>query len=218
LKEIYHIAIDGPTAGGKGTVARALSARLGIPCLDTGAMYRAAAVYMRGAGIDAKNQTAVTGALDDLEIDVTIKDGVTQTSVNGKDVTPNLRENDISCDSSIIATYPAVRKFMVARQQEIAKTESFILEGRDIASAVLPDAKYKFYLTAKVRTRALRRQADLKVKGTEITINEMIKQIKQRDRRDIKKGGLKCVSGAVVIDDTNLNIEETIEKFISYIK
>jgi len=217
LKDIFHIAIDGPTASGKGTVARALSARLGIPCLDTGAMYRATAVYIRDRGLDAKSETVVTDALEALKMDVTVTDGITQVRVNGKDVTPSLRENDISRDSSIIATYPAVRKFLVTQAQEIAKAESFILEGRDIAKVVLPNAKYKFYLTADVKIRALRRQADLKAKGTEISFKEILKQIKQRDRRDTQKGGLVKVREAIVIDDTNLNIKQTVERFISHI-
>jgi cytidylate kinase len=150
-------------------------------------------------------------------MDVEIKNGTTNVKVNGKDVTQKIRDNEVSKIASAIAVFPEVREVATAKQQEIAKTKSFILEGRDIASVVLPNAKYKFYLTAKLQTRALRRQDDLEAKGIEITLAEMIKQLKIRDRRDMKKGGLKQVKEAIVIDNTRLTVEETINEFISHI-
>ena len=217
LKSIYHIAIDGPAAAGKGTAARELSARLGIPALETGALYRGAAVYVRDLRIDAMDQAAVTDALRTLKMNIQIRGGKTFAIVNGADVTKTLRENDISEISSVIATYPAVREFMMKIMRDIAARESFILEGRDIAAAVLPDAKYKFYLTANVKTRARRRRADLAAKGTQISLREMIRQIKQRDRRDAKKGGLVRVRGAVVIDSTNMTNAQMADEFIRHI-
>lgn len=214
---IFHIAIDGPVASGKGTIARELSNRLGIPCLDTGALYRSIAVYVRDTKLDENNEAAVTAAVQTIKIDVEIKNGLTYVKINGTDVTPFLRDNDISKITSIIATFKEVRKVVVAKSQEIAKSQSFILEGRDTSSVVLPDAKYKFYLTAKVKTRALRRIGDLAEKGVNVTLREMKKQIKERDNRDIKKGGLEQVREAIVIDNTRLDIEETLEKFISHI-
>jgi len=215
--DIYHIAIDGPVASGKGTIARGLSERLGIPCLDTGALYRGVAVYLRDNKKDPENRKVVTDALQAIKMSVRIEKGTTHVKINGVDVTKKLRDNDISQIASSIATYPEVRKFSTAKQQEIAKTKSFILEGRDIASVVLTDAKYKFYLTAKLKTRALRRQADLAQKGIEITLEEMKKQIKTRDRRDMRKGGLKQVKEAAVIDNTKLTVDETINEFILHI-
>lgn len=216
-KEIFHIAIDGPVASGKGTIARQLSVRLCIPCLDTGALYRSIAVYLQDAKLDVNSEKIVTEALQGVKMHVTIKDGTTYVKVNDKDVTAKLRDNDISKITSIIATYHDVREFLTAKQQEIAKTESFILEGRDISSVVLPGAKFKFYLTAKTKTRALRRQADLIAKGETVTLRDMIHQVKERDRRDMKKGGLKQVREAIVIDNTKLNEAETVELFITHI-
>jgi cytidylate kinase len=215
--DIFHIAIDGPVASGKGTIARALSKRLRIPCLDTGALYRSIAVHIRNAKLDANDEKAVTEALKALNMDIEIKNGTTHVKINGTDVTSKLRDNDISQIASAIAVYPEVRSFSTAKQQEIAKTKSFILEGRDISSVVLPDAKYKFYLTAKLKTRALRRQADLAAKGIEITLEEMKNQIKTRDRRDMKKGGLKQVREAFVVDNTKLTVDETVNEFILHI-
>ena len=214
--EIFHIAIDGPVASGKGTIARELSKRLGIPCLDTGALYRGVAVYVHDNNIDTNNETAVTSALQALRMDLKIKTNETHVLLGGTDVTSKLRENNISQVSSVIATYPQVRRFIVAKSQEIAKTKSFILEGRDISSVILPDAKYKFYLTAKTKTRALRRQADLAGKGITITLRDMKNQVKERDKRDMKKGGLKQVKEAIVVDSTNLDVAQTVDAFISH--
>jgi len=215
--DIFHIAIDGPVASGKGTIAHGLSERLGIPCLDTGALYRGIGVYLRDNKINHDDEQAVIQALQSIKLDVEIKNGTTHVKVNGTDVTKKIRDNDISQIASKIATIPEVRSFATAKQQEIAKTRSFILEGRDISSVVLPDAKYKFYLTAKLKTRALRRQADLAAKGIEITLEEMKNQIKTRDRRDMKKGGLKQVREAFVVDNTKLTVDETVNEFILHI-
>ena len=166
---IYHIAIDGPSASGKGTVARELSIRLGIPYLDTGAMYRGVAVYIYDKGIDYENQGAVAAELTNIRMAVDVKNGETRVMINGKDITGRLRENQISMMSSKTATYPEVRKMMREHQQDIAKTQSFILDGRDICSAVLPNARYKFFLTADLDTRARRRYNDLVRKGEKCT-------------------------------------------------
>jgi len=235
VSEIYHIAIDGPVASGKGTIARELSYKLGIPCLDTGALYRGIAVYIRNIGtsaegkttgkkkqsgpynLDPNNEQAVTNALKSVKMDVEIKAGVTNVSINGIDVTSQLRDNDISQITSVIATYPDVRKVIVAKSQEIAKTSSFILEGRDTSSVLLPDAKYKFYLTANVRTRAKRRIADLAAKGETVTMRDMKQQIKERDLRDSTKGGLRKVREAIVINNSRMNVEKTIDKFMKHL-
>lgn len=217
-KRIFHIAIDGPVASGKGTVAKALSERLGIPCLDTGAMYRAFAVYAAANNVNEKNEQAVLDVLEKFDLSVRVADK-TYVSVDGVDVTDKIRTNEISMKASILSSYPAVRENMVAEQRNIAKTQSFILEGRDIASVVLPDAKYKFYLTADLKCRALRRQAELKSKGINIKLDEMIRQIRERDENDKNKpvGALVCVPDAILIDNTKLGSKQTLEKFLSYI-
>jgi cytidylate kinase len=217
--EIYHIAIDGPVASGKGTVAHGLAEKLGIPTLDTGAMYRAAAVYMLDNKISDSDETAVVGALQGFKIDVCVTNAGTKVAVNGTDVTGRIRENVISQMSSNISRFPAVRAKMVAAQQEIARSQSFILEGRDIASVVLPDARFKFYLTAKLKTRAMRRRAELLSRGIEISLPEMMRQIKHRDTTDMHKkvGALRRVRGAIVVDNTNLTREQTVDKFLKIV-
>jgi cytidylate kinase len=217
INEIFHIAIDGPVASGKGTVARTLSERLGIPCLDTGAMYRAFAVHIREKGVIDTNEAAVLAELPKVAIEtrVVVRDGSTETQVfvNGRDVTPQIRDNAISQIASNISRYTPVREKMVALQQEIAKTQSFILEGRDIASVVLPDAKFKIYLTASLEVRAKRRQQELAAKGTSIDLKEMMLQIELRDHTDRNKpvGALVCVPDAITIDNSDMTREQTVD-------
>ena len=216
MSEVFHIAIDGPVASGKGTVANGLSDRLGIPCLDTGAMYRAFAVYIDSKEIDEKDEQAVAEAIQKFRLDVRVADK-TYVGIDGKDVTDKIRTNVISMKSSVLATYPCVRKMMIAQQREIAEAHSFILEGRDISSVVLPDAKYKFFLTAKLKTRAERRFLEHKEKGTETDLKDMVKQIKKRDKNDKTKGALRRVRSAVLIDNTRLTREQTIDVFLAHI-
>jgi len=217
-EEIFHIAIDGPVASGKGTAARALSEKLNIPCLDTGAMYRAFAVFILDCSINPKDEAAVLRTLAKFNLEMRIADK-TYVTVNGTEVTDKIRANEISMISSILSVIPAVRQKMVALQREISRGQSFILEGRDIASVVLPNARFKFYLTADVGVRASRRAAELAEKGVKITIEEMTKQIKERDRNDMEKpvGALKRVRDAILINNTHLTREQTAEQMLSYI-
>jgi len=218
--EIYHVAIDGPVASGKGTVAKGLSEKLGIPCLDTGAMYRAFAVFFKENSFDINIESDVIDALNEFSLETSVKDDKTFVSVNGVDVTDKIRAEDISMLSSSLSTFPIVREKMVELQREIAKRQSFILEGRDISSVVLPDAKFKFYLTADLKTRAERRVKDVISRGENITLKEMMNQIEQRDKQDKEKpiGALVCVQGAVVIDNTKLSREQTVDAMLHKIR
>ena len=215
MYDIFHIAIDGPVASGKGSVAAELSKRLGIPCLCTGALYRGFAVQCLQNNVDVHNKAVVREALSKLNMKVAVeKDGVTRIFLDKKEVTDKLYNNEVSKISSVIATIPEVRSKMVEMQQDIAKNQSFILEGRDICNVVLPNAKYKFFLTADVKTRARRRMCDLKNKGQEISFKEMIKQVKAREKNDRKNGGFKKVKGAIFIEGSNLTVTETVELMV----
>jgi len=194
---VTHIAIDGSVASGKGTIARELSRRLSIPCLDTGAMYRGVGIYINEHGIDKLSQ---------MKMDARIENGITRIFLDGKDVTGQLRENHVSRLASHAATIPAVRAICIAKAREIAKNQSLIMEGRDICNVCLPDAKYKFLITASVRVRARRRFNELIAKGENITFKEALRQTKWRDRRDRKNGGFKKVKGAIVIDNSGFAI------------
>jgi len=218
---IFHIAIDGPVAGGKGTIARGLSDSLGIPCLDTGAIYRGIAVacaptYKINLSKDNINE-AVVSALNRIKITAKVVNNVTRIYIDGKDVTDKLRENDISQIASQVGTIPEVRKLCTKVSQELAANQSLIAEGRDICSVVLPNAKHKFYLTAKVKIRAKRRYDELIAKGRDITFKQVLRETKERDKRDSKKGGLVKTPDAVLIDSTNMTIDETVQHMLKLI-
>ena len=202
--DIYHIAIDGPVAGGKGTVAKLLSTELGIPCLDTGAIYRGIAVAER----------------DKLSRNITAKiiNNITRIYIDNKDITTKLRENDISKLSSNLATNPEVRALCTKISQDLAGKQSLIAEGRDICSVVLPNAKHKFYLTAHVKVRANRRHADLVARGEEVPLKQVLHETKYRDRQDIKKGGLVRTSDAILIDSTKEQPQQTTQRILEIIR
>jgi len=217
--DIYHIAIDGPVASGKGTVAKRLASRLSIPALDTGAMYRAVAVWMMEGGVDVTNPSEVEFACAELNMEVNIVDGKTIVFINEGNYTEKIRDNRVSQAASDISLYPCVRNYLTNLQQEIAKTQSFILEGRDISSVVLPDAKFKFYLTASVEKRAERRHKELIAKGMRITIEEVITQIKHRDAQDSTRdiAPLIKVKDAIIVDNSELTIDGTLDKMLEQI-
>jgi len=208
VSNIIHIAIDGPVASGKGSVARQLSEKLGIPCLDTGALYRGVAVFVREQGQDK---------LGDIKMTAKIIDGATHVYLDKKDVTAFIRDNDISRMGSQLATIPSVRALCTGIAQGIAKNQSLIAEGRDICNVVLPNAKYKFYIDGHVKVRAARRHRDLVGKGESISYKEVLKQTKQRDKVDRKKGGFKKISGAIRINATNMTVDENVQHMLNYI-
>ena len=219
MGEIIHIAIDGPVASGKGTVAKLLSTRLGIAALDTGAMYRAVAVWMLERGTEMESEECIAVRMPEIKMKVEIKDDVTVVYIIGEDYTNKIRTAEAGKYASVVATNYAVREAMTKLQQEIAETNSFILEGRDISSVVLPNAKYKFYLTASVEKRAGIRRKELELKGETISEEEMVRQIKIRDARDSGReiAPLKIVEDAIIIDNSELTIKETIDKFCEFI-
>jgi cytidylate kinase len=206
LKPLIHIAIDGPTASGKGTASAKLSRRLNIPCLDTGAIYRGVAVAYRE-----------TNSFDNIDIVATIKDGTTHISLNGTDVTHMLRDNDISQIASKVATIPEVRKLCTKISQDLASRQSLIAEGRDICSVVLANAKHKFYLNADVNVRAKRRYDELVEKGKQIPFEQVLAETKERDQRDATKGGLVKTFDAIEIDNTEMTIDQVVDTMLEFI-
>jgi len=218
MMEKVHVAIDGPVASGKGVVSREIARRMGMPFFDTGVMYRAVGVFVRMRGIDYMNEDAVVGSLGDMMMEVFVKEDKTHIFVNGVDYTEMIRENEASIIAGKVASYKDVRKFLVAKMQEIAKGQSFVVEGRDIASVVLPNARYKFFLTASVDERVRRRMRDLQARGENVDANELRRQIEERDRRDYTEGGLKQVEDAILIDGDGLSIEETVDRMLCHME
>ena len=208
---IYHIAIDGPVASGKGTIAKELGRRLGIGVLDTGAMYRGVGLYILDKKIDITDVDSVKVAVEKLDMKVEITQDLTRIFIDGQDVTNRLRTSEVGQMASLV--YPYARDKMTELMRALASGQSLILDGRDIASHVLPRAKYKFYLTACVRVRAQRRLAQL---NDGQSLEDVILQIKIRDKRDKtrKLSPLKQVKDAVVIDNSNLTQDETIARML----
>ncbi|MDR3217086.1 MAG: (d)CMP kinase [Clostridiaceae bacterium] len=218
---MLNIAIDGPAGAGKTTVAKAVAKRLKILYLDTGAMYRGVAVYCINRGADVCDESAVKPLLDGLRLEVLYGGGDGQRIVvNGEDVTPFIREHRISKASSDVSALPSVRLKMVDLQRRIAAASDLVLDGRDIGTFVLPEARYKFFLSASPEERARRRFDELKSKGTDIVYGELLEDIKKRDYNDSHRAlaPLKCADDAVYIDTSALTPEEVVEAVLSHIK
>lgn len=221
MSDFINIAIDGPVASGKGTVTKALSARLGIPALDTGAMYRAVTVDLLDRNVDINDEKAVLFALNKTDLQVFMSDNsIMRVFVRNHDVSARLRDNAISLATPTVAAYPGVRDFVNRKIAAVANQGNFILEGRDIGTVVLPHAKYKFFLTADLVERAKRRKLDLAKKGEDVPLLEVMAQVKQRDEADANRAvaPLKQAADAIVIDNTGMTLEQTIDSMVKYIK
>lgn len=206
-----QIAIDGPAGSGKSTVAKKIAEKLNIIYIDTGAMYRAITLKLKD--IDKKFYEE---ACNDTNIEFINN----KIFLDGKDVSSQIRSEEISKLTSDISKIDFVRKKLVSIQKEIADKNSVVMEGRDITTVVLPDADYKFYLNASPEIRAKRRTLQLKEKGLNADYEEILRDIKKRDNNDIKRENspLKVADDAIVIDSSNLTAEESIEKILSYIR
>lgn len=221
MSNIYQIAIDGPSGSGKSTLAKGVSAKLGIMYLDTGAMYRTCGLAAIKAGIDPKNPEQVKELLDKTSVEVKFSEGQQHMILNGEDVTGFIRTGEVSMAASSVSAHPFVREAMVQMQRAIAADQSFVLDGRDIASKVLPDCKYKFFLTASSEKRAERRLKELEERGDKSqTYEEVLKDIIQRDKQDSERAAspLIKVADAIEINTDEIGIEETLETLLSYIK
>ena len=214
-----NIAIDGPSGSGKSTIAKMLAKQLGISYLDTGAMYRALGYFVLDGGIDPSDEAKIKPLLNGITMDVWTENGVQQVSVNGVNVTPYIRENRISMAASTVSKIPDVRLKLVDLQRKIAAKTDCVLDGRDIGSYVLPNADYKFYMTADSRVRAERRQAELAQKGENIPFDEILEDIERRDAQDKNRAFAPLVicEDAIVIDTSALSIEEVCDKVKSYL-
>lgn len=220
ISEIYNIALDGPAGSGKSTVAKILAKDYNILYLDTGAMYRACALKALRLGIDTKDGTAVGKMLPQLNVKVEYLGGTQHTILDGEDVSSAIRENAVSMAASNISAHPSVRVKMVEMQREIAKSMSCVLDGRDIGSTVLPDAKYKFFITADSKVRAMRRFKELTQRGESVDFEKLHAEIVARDKQDSERefSPLVCAKDAVVIDTSDMNIEQVVQSIKSTIQ
>lgn len=218
MKKI-NIAIDGPAGAGKSSISKEVAKRLGIVYVDTGAMYRACAVYAIDNGIEIL-QEAIIPHLDDIKIDINYNENGQQIILNGKDVSERIREKDATIGSSKIAVIPDVRLKLVELQRSLANSKSVIMDGRDIGTYVLPNADLKIYLTASVKERARRRFVEMQQKGMECDIKEVGKDIEFRDKNDSQRefAPLRCAEDAILIDSSDLKFDEVCDKIYTMIK
>lgn len=219
MENIINIALDGPSGSGKSTVAKALSQKLNILYLDTGAMYRATAVKAMQLGIDTFDENGVKTFIDDIDLVIKYIDGSQHTFLDGNDVSQKIREPQVSMAASNISSLRSVRLKMVDMQRKIASSMSCVLDGRDIGSYVLPNAKFKFYVTASAKIRTERRKKELEEKGFKVDFDELLKEIEQRDYNDKHRDFAPLVQAkdAVLIDTSDMTVDEVIKTILSYI-
>ncbi|MCR5430620.1 MAG: (d)CMP kinase [Eubacterium sp.] len=217
---MYNIAIDGPAGAGKSTIAQIVAKDLGYIYVDTGAMYRTLALACFRDGIDTTDETAVVDKCESVEVTLGYEDGIQKVFLNGEDVSDEIRREEIGNLTSAIAVYPGVRKILVALQQDLARKNNVVMDGRDIGTAVLPNADLKVYLTASVECRAKRRYDQLLENGQSGDLAEIEKDIEDRDYRDMNRdvSPLKQAEDAVLVDSSDMTIDETVQKIVSLTK
>ena len=209
---MYNIAIDGPAGAGKSTIAKIVAKKLGFIYVDTGAMYRTMALACFRDNISQDDEASVVKKCQNVKVTLAYENGTQKVFLNGEDVSTEIRQEVIGNMTSAIAVYSPVRKILVNMQQELAKTNEVVMDGRDIGSAVLPNADLKIYLTASSRTRATRRYKELVEKGQVCDIDEIERDIKDRDYRDMHRevSPLVQADDAVLIDSSDMDIDTVI--------
>ncbi|NEX01082.1 MULTISPECIES: (d)CMP kinase [Pseudobutyrivibrio] len=213
-----NVAIDGPAGAGKSTIAKAIAAKMGYVYVDTGAMYRAMALYFLRAGIASNDEEKISSVVDDISVSIKYEDGAQHVILNGEDVTGLIRTEEVGNMASASSVYAPVRSKLVALQQELAKTTDVIMDGRDIGTVVLPNADVKIFLTASVECRAKRRFDELVAKGMEADFDKIAKDIEERDYRDSHReiSPLKQAEDAILVDSSDMTIDEVVNTIIGY--
>ncbi len=214
------VAIDGPAGAGKSSIAKEVAKKLGFVYIDTGAMYRAVAVYALENGIEISEKSFTDEILDSIQIDISYDDDGQKIFLCQKDVSERIRMQDASIGASNVATIPAVRLKLVDLQRKLAEKVSVIMDGRDIGTYVLPDAEVKIFLTASVDERARRRLKELAQKGQEVDFEQVKKDIEYRDKNDSERkfAPLKQADDAILVDTSDMSIDEVIERITEIIK
>lgn len=216
----YSVAIDGPAGAGKSTIAKIVAKEKEFIYVDTGAMYRAMALYFIKEGIEASDSEKISAAADGADVTIEYVNGEQQVLLNGENVTPYLRTEEVGNMASVSSVNADVRKKLVELQQKLAKTANVVMDGRDIGTCVLPNADVKVYLTASVEVRAKRRYEELLAKGQEADLETIKKDIEERDYRDMNReiSPLRQAEDAVLVDSSNLTIEESAKAIMDLMK
>ena len=216
----YNVAIDGPAGAGKSTIAKRVAKEKGFIYVDTGAMYRGMAIYFLEQKISPDEKEEIAKACQNAEVSIAYEDGEQQIYLNGKNVTGLLRKEEVGKMASISSAIPEVRQKLLSLQRNLAKEKDVVMDGRDIGTNILPDADVKVYLTASSRTRANRRYLELREKNVDCNLDEIEREIIARDERDMNReiAPLKQAEDAILIDSSDLSIEEVTEKILELCK
>ena len=217
---MINIAIDGPAGAGKSTVAKAVAKKLGFIYVDTGALYRSIGVNALRHSVATDDSAAVVALLPETNVELKYIDGNQRVFLNGEDVSDEIRLPEASMAASNVSAIPEVRAFLLDLQRDMAKKNNVVMDGRDIGTVILPDAQYKFFLTATAEVRAERRYNELQEKGITVDFNELLEEIKQRDYNDSHRATapLKQADDAVYVDSSDLTLEESISAIADRIK
>lgn len=212
----FNIAIDGPAGAGKSTIAKRAAKELSFTYVDTGAMYRAITLGLMRSGTDIEDARALEEALADIEVTIDYREGVQQVYLNGENVSGQIRTEEVSARTSACAAKPQVRAKLTDLQRGLAERENVLMDGRDIGTAILPNAQLKIYLTASIEARAERRYWELVERGEECSIEEIAKDIEERDYRDMHRETtpLMQADDAILIDSSDMTIEEVTARIV----
>mgnify|MGYP001060325960 FL=1 len=214
---VHNIAIDGPAGAGKSTIAKKVAKELSFIYVDTGAMYRAMALYLLRKGVNREDPDEIGEACQNAEISIEYQNGEQIVLLDGENVNAHLRTEEVSAMASVSSAVPRVREKLLDLQRKLARTMSVVMDGRDIGTTILPDADVKIYLTASSLTRARRRYLEYQEKGEPCDLAEIQKTIEERDQRDMTReiSPLCQAEDAVLVDSSELTIDETVEKILS---
>lgn len=208
---MVSIAIDGPSGAGKSTLARRLAAQRGWLYVDTGAMYRTIGLFAVREGVDMRSEQAVAALLPRLSMELRYVDGAQHMFLNGEDVSGLIRTEQVSMAASLVSAHPAVRAYLLETQRAFAREHSVVMDGRDIGTVVLPDARVKIFLTADAEERARRRYEELAARGEAAEYEAVLADVKRRDDNDMNRAAapLRAAADAVTVDTTGLTPEES---------
>ena len=213
---IYNIAIDGPAGAGKSTIARRVAKELSFIYVDTGAMYRAMALYLLRKEVNKDDTEQIGNICQDAEISIEYQNGEQIVLLNDENVNSYLRTEEVVNMASVSSAVPRVREKLLSLQRKLARDMSVVMDGRDIGTTILPDADVKIYLTASSLTRAKRRYLELQEKGTVCNLDEIQKDIEERDQRDMNReiSPLRQAEDAVLVDSSDLTIQQVVDRIL----